>query len=82
MGLHGPRIEELATRKVRLQQPQLAEQWNVLKEDARRHQLLLRRVEKEDRQRLGELEGETGKRRGHSQSLKLSRTHSDKKILL
>ncbi len=43
MGLYGPRIEELAIRKLRLRQPRLADEWDAMKtaermEEARQRQ--------------------------------------------
>ena len=32
MGVHAPRIEELATRKLRAQQPELASEWDALQQ--------------------------------------------------
>jgi len=67
MGLHSPRIEELATRKMRAENPALASDWDAMREAARRHQMLLRREEQERKQTqaLG--------RPGWSQSLGLTR---------
>lgn len=49
MGLHSPRIEELAMRKLRAQEPELAAEWDSLRDAQRRHQALLRKKEKEQR---------------------------------
>ena len=43
MGLHSPKIEELATRKMRAENPELASDWDAMREAARRHELLMRR---------------------------------------
>lgn len=50
MGVHGPRIEELATRKLRTQEPELASDWDDMQETQRRHQALQRKQEKRQEQ--------------------------------
>lgn len=50
MSIHGPRIEELAGRKVRAQAPELAADFDDFQEAQRRHQAKLRQQEKEKRQ--------------------------------
>lgn len=50
MGVHGPRIEELATRKLRAQEPELASDWDDMQEAQRRCQALQRKQEQEKRQ--------------------------------
>ena len=52
MGIHGPRIEELATRKLRAEQPELAKDWDDMREAQRQHQALLRKQEQEKKQTL------------------------------
>ena len=52
MGLHGPRIEELATRKLRDKEPELADAWDELREAQRLHQLHQRRIEQDKKQAL------------------------------
>jgi hypothetical protein len=52
MGAHGPRIEELAHRKVRAQEPGLAKDWEEKREAERLHQALLRKQEQEKKQAL------------------------------
>jgi hypothetical protein len=52
MGAHGPRIEELAHRKVRAQEPGLAKDWEEMREAERLHQALLRKQEQEKKQAL------------------------------
>lgn len=47
MGIHGPRIEELATRKLRAKEPGLANDFDEMQEAQRRHQALLRKQEQE-----------------------------------
>ena len=62
MGVHAPRIEELATRKLRA-------------EAARRHQALMRKKEQERRQQLArERAGDDGQGLGRSRGLSLSQT--------
>lgn len=56
MGVHGPRIEELATRKLRAQEPEIARDWDDMQETQRRHQTLQRRQEQEKRQERGQRE--------------------------
>lgn len=52
MGIHGPRIEELASRKLRAQEPGLASEWDELWEARRRHQALQRKQEQDEKQAL------------------------------
>ena len=52
MGAYGPRIEELAHRKVRAQEPGLAKDWEEMREAERLHQALLRKQEQEKKQAL------------------------------
>lgn len=52
MSIHGPRIEELATRKLRAQEPELASEWDEMREAQRRHVALMRKQEQEKRQQL------------------------------
>ncbi|WP_175666642.1 IncP plasmid survival protein KfrC family protein [Burkholderia ambifaria] len=75
MGVHAPRIEELATRKLRAEQPELAEEWDEMREAARRHQALMRKKEQERRQALArEGVGDDGQGLGRSRGLSLSQT--------
>ncbi|WP_033476970.1 IncP plasmid survival protein KfrC family protein [Xanthomonas phaseoli] len=75
MGVHAPRIEELATRKLRAEQPELAEEWDEMREAARRHQALMRKKEQERRQQLArERDGDDGQGIGRSRGLSLSQT--------
>ena len=46
MGVHGPRIDELAIRKLRAQEPELASEWDDMQEAQRLHQALQRKQEK------------------------------------
>ncbi len=52
MSVHGSRIEELAHRKVRAQEPGLAKDWEEMREAERLHQALLRKQEQEKKQAL------------------------------
>ncbi len=52
MGAYGPRIEELAHRKVRAQEPGLAKDWEEMREAERLQQALLRKQEQEKKQAL------------------------------
>jgi len=45
MGVHAPRIEKLATRKLRAENPELASDWDAMREAARRHQAHMRMKE-------------------------------------
>jgi len=67
MGIHAPKIEELATRKMRAERPDLASDWDAMREAARRHQALTRKQEQERKQTQEQ-------RLGRPQSLGLSRT--------
>lgn len=73
MGVHAPRVEELATRKLRAENPELAEGWDEMQEAARRHQALMRKKEQERRQQLARA-GEDGQGIGRARSLSLSQT--------
>jgi hypothetical protein len=66
MGVHAPRVEELATRKMRAENPELASDWDAMREAARRHELLMRQQEqaRQQSQALG--------RPGRSQTLGLA----------
>ncbi len=52
MGIHAPKIEELATRKLRAQEPGLASEFDEMQEAQRRYQAMLRRQEQERKQKL------------------------------
>ena len=67
MGIHAPKVEELATRKMRAERPELASDWDAMREAQRRHQALMRKQEQERKQAQEQ-------RLGRSQSLGLSRT--------
>ena len=47
MGVTGPRIDELATRKMRAENPGLASDWDTMREEGRKHLLAAREKEKE-----------------------------------
>jgi len=68
MGAHGPRIEELAVKKLRHEEPSLASEWDEQQAAIRRHQALQRKKEMEQRQQSAGL----GKALGGSQTLILS----------
>lgn len=70
MGVHGPRLEELATRKLRAQEPGLARDWEDMCEARRLHQALLRRQEQEKRR---DLEGERHEHLGRGIHRELSK---------
>lgn len=58
MDVHGPRIEELATRKLRAQAPELARDWDGMQEARRLHEVLQRKekkraLEREQKAQLG-----------------------------
>lgn len=42
MGLHAPRVEEMATRKMRSENPELASDWDTMRENERRNKLITR----------------------------------------
>jgi len=73
MGLHGPRIEELATRKLREKDPGLADGWDELREAQRLHQLHQHRIEQEKKQALNKEQRLT---QGGGQSIGLAQTRS------
>ncbi len=64
MGLHSPKIEELATRKMRAENPELTSDWDAMREAGRRHLLQLHEQEGKQSQPL--------KRTGRSQNLGLT----------
>ncbi|KGK65808.1 IncP plasmid survival protein KfrC [Xanthomonas citri] len=68
MGLHLPKIEELATRKMRAENPELASDWDAMIAAARRHELLMRKQEQEQERKQSQAQ----ERPGRSQSLGLS----------
>ncbi|WP_020405846.1 IncP plasmid survival protein KfrC family protein [Hahella ganghwensis] len=64
MGLYSPKIEELATRKMRSQNPELASDWDFMRESLRRHQALLKRQNQEQKK--------STQQPGHTHAQKLS----------
>lgn len=68
MGAHAPRIEELAVKKLRHDEPGLASEWGEQQAAIRRHQVLQRKKEMEQRQQSTGL----GKALRASQTLILS----------
>lgn len=63
MGVHGPRLEELATRKLRHADPALAAEWDELQEAQRLNLAHQRRLQKEKEQREQQ---RTGAGRSHT----------------
>lgn len=68
MGVHGPKLEELATRKLRAKEPELVADWYDMQVAQRAHQTLQRKKNQERRQQRDQGQ-ESG---GHSLSLNLS----------
>ena len=68
MGAHGPRIEEMATRRLRHLEPGLASDWDEQQEEQRRAVVLQRKKEIEQRQQSAAL----GKTLGTAQTLILA----------
>lgn len=68
MGAHGPRIEEMATRRLRHLEPGLASDWDEQQEEQRRAVVLQRKKEIEQRQQSATL----GKTLGTAQTLILA----------
>jgi hypothetical protein len=70
MGLHCPRIEELAAHKLRFKEPDMAANWVNRQEAQRRHQALLRQQEQNQKKLLliGESEQQLGRGMHLSQS--------------
>ncbi|EPI0765655.1 MULTISPECIES: phosphoribosyltransferase [Vibrio] len=50
MGVHSPRIDELATRKMRAANPELAADWDAMRQAQRHHQALVKKQEQERKQ--------------------------------
>ena len=68
MGVHSPRIDELAIRKLRAQEPELAREWDDMQEAQRLHQALQRKQEKEKKTWEHEQLSRGGLRLGFSQT--------------
>ena len=75
MGLHGPRVEELAARKLRHAEPELAEGWDEMRAAQRAHEALMRKKDQEKRIKV-EREQSATVGRGQTQSLNLNRSVS------
>lgn len=65
MGINGPRIEELATRRLRDLEPALASDWDELQEELRRH----RAVQRKDGSRHQSLGAGNGSRKSNALSI-------------
>lgn len=52
MGIYGSRIDELATRKLRAQEPKLASEWSDIREAQRQFQALQRKKEQDKKRAL------------------------------
>lgn len=50
MGVHGPKIEDLAERRFRMREPELAMGWDDMRAAQRGHEALMRKKEQEQRQ--------------------------------
>jgi hypothetical protein len=72
MGIHSPRIEELAARKLRAQEPELASEWADMREAQRRHEALQRKEEQEKKQTQDRERREQIERTGRGVRLGLS----------
>ena len=74
MGLHGPRVEELAARKLRHEDPELAEGWDQMRAAQRAHEALKRKNENEKKARIEREQAATVGGRGQAQGLSLTRS--------
>ena len=72
MGVHSPRIEELATRKLRAQEPDLSSEWDDMREAQRRHEALQRKEAQEKKQVQERVHREKIERTGRGVRLGLS----------
>jgi len=70
MGIHGPRIEELATRKLKALDPGLVGEWEDMQEAQRKHQALLRQQEQERKRQQRQTQQQGG---GQALSVSLPR---------
>lgn len=59
MGLNSSKLEELATRKMRTEHPELAADWDTMRAATRRHQAMLRKQEQQRKQRQEHSRGQT-----------------------
>ncbi|TWI44682.1 hypothetical protein IQ22_04697 [Pseudomonas duriflava] len=64
MSVHGPKVDELATRKLRAKEPELAADFDEYQEAQRRHQAHLRKKEMEEKRQ------QQGQGRGQRQGLR------------
>lgn len=64
--LQSPVVEEMATRKMRAENPELAADWDAMREAGRKHQMLMRQKDKER-------QAEERQRPGRAQSLGVAR---------
>jgi DNA repair exonuclease SbcCD ATPase subunit len=71
MGLHGPRIHELAIAKVRHDKPELAEGWDEMRAALRGHENLMRQQAKAQKEKLRK---EQAPSMGKSHNLSLTRS--------
>ena len=72
MGIHGPRIEELATRRLRMKEPGLANDFDDMQEAQRRHQALLRKQKQEKKLKQQQ---DNQQQLGRGQRLSMSQLH-------
>ncbi|EPG9766618.1 phosphoribosyltransferase [Escherichia coli] len=70
MGVHGPRVDELATRKLRIEHPGMATAFDDSQAARRVHQALMAKQEKEQKERL---KNDVQQGRGHRIGLSLPR---------
>ena len=59
IGLRSPRVEELATKKMRAENPELAADWDAMREAARHHQAMVKKQEQERKQSQERSRGKT-----------------------
>jgi len=74
MGLHGPRVEELAARKLRHEDPELAEDWEQMRAAQRAHESLKRKNDHERKAKIEREQMATIGGRSQAQSLSLTRS--------
>jgi hypothetical protein len=58
MGIYSTRIEEMATRKMRAENPELASDWDAMREAGRKHQMLMRQKKDKVRDRQAKMSGQ------------------------
>jgi hypothetical protein len=64
MGVAGPKLEELAARKLRHREPELVEGWDELREAQRRHEAIMRKKDRDEKN-----DKRLGKSRSQSQTI-------------